>query len=132
MNSNIFAKSIVDNIVGTFPNLKCSYEFDTLYYTHYLEIQPKEEFNSNEDLNTFLDDIYFDFISKFPSESIAFSTNSGDSQLESVSYEKCGSNFEAIKVPSWTLIKVHTKFIIKDDLESEEEFFSEDEFSFAA
>ncbi|MNL22170.1 hypothetical protein D3C87_1435020 [compost metagenome] len=132
MNSNIFTKSVIDQIVERFANLRCSYEFDEMYNSHYVEIEPKLEFEQNEELNEFLDNIYFDFISKYPCESLAFSTNSGKTELENVYYEAVGFNFDENKTASWILTKFQSKFIINNNSDFEEEYFLEDMYASAA
>ncbi len=131
MNSNKYTKEIVDLIVLTFPSVKCYYEFDELFNTHYLEIEPKQEFDKNEALNILLDDLYFEFIEKYPSESIAFSTNNGKLNLSNVCYRKQGLKFES-KPSLWDLIKIESKQRFEIDVNEEVEFYLDDEFACAA
>jgi len=133
MNSNLFTKDIIRQLVLLFPYLKCYYEFDELFNTHYLQIEPKKEFDNNEELNNHLDNIYYDFIEKFPSESIAFSTNNSNVVLANISFELEGKEFESdLKHHVWNLKKIQVKTLFEINSCTDDEFYLEDEYFSAA
>lgn len=130
MNSIQFSKNIVNELTINFPKIKCSYEFDEYTDTHYIEIIPKSEFDYNEHLNTFIDDVYFNFIERFSSESIAFITNNGESKLTKVCYEISGKDFKELSLIYWNLKDIQP--FVNIPARTNDEFYLEEEYSLAA
>lgn len=96
MNSITFVKNQINELVERFTNIKCSYDHDKSFYTHYIEIIPSSEFKNNKNLNNYLDDLFFDFIDIYPKESITFLTEDSLIKLDKIVYEKSGSNYQTI------------------------------------
>jgi hypothetical protein len=128
MNSREFTIEVINNLVKTFPNIKCFYDFDGLTDTHYVEILPESEFDSNENLNNLLDDYYFEFIDKYNQEAIAFISNLGNRKLRNILFEKEGKEFNRSS-NIWILNEIQSYVNIPT---LDDEFYLEEDYSLAA
>lgn len=72
MKSQQFIASQLKDLVKEFPKLTAKYEYDDSCQSHFIEIEPTEEFETNKDYIKFEKEIRLEFIEQFPFEILTF------------------------------------------------------------
>lgn len=134
MTSTEYTINSIRELVEKFPKIKCSHAYNEHFSTHYVEISPKSEFDFNEGISDFLDEIFFRFTDSFPNECIAFSTEDAIFPLEAPSYVLVGDEYDIEECVVWH--SIDELIAAKPDLqifESQFDYFTFDnEYSIAA
>lgn len=127
MKSTEYVISIIDSLVERFPNIKCSYEFDSFDNSHTVEVLPSIFFNSEDvDFKSFENNIYIEFFKLYPYEVIFFITNTYSYPVQNPIYVKEGreylplsnttiNNCEMGFVSNFNEIKIYADYLNKSN-----------------
>lgn len=92
MKAKDYIKDKIDNLVKDFPEIQCRYEWDEFSGSHYVEVLPKE-FYESKSFTERHKNIILEFIDLFPYESLSFHTEGSAVDLEDVIYTRKGEQF---------------------------------------
>ncbi|SHJ57266.1 hypothetical protein SAMN05444280_12313 [Tangfeifania diversioriginum] len=74
-NAKTYITSKLKELLNSVPNIKVIYKNDSLSQEHLIKVLPKEQYEHNEDFHEFEENIIFDFIDNYPTESLVFLTD---------------------------------------------------------
>ncbi len=97
MKSNDFLKNKIDELVSKFPEIKCSYEFDTLDSSYLVKIEPKESIKKVKEFWFKEIKIINYFIKNYPSEGLIVITNNEIFDVKNPIYTKVGKFHNLLK-----------------------------------
>jgi len=89
-----FIKVSIHDIVRSFDNVSCAYQFDSVCDTHYIKILPTEIFEDSDDLAILQADIIDAFNNSYPNQSIIFITDGSLISIGEPEYIVSGSSYE--------------------------------------
>jgi len=90
-DSIAFAKSCVDRIVNSFPNVRCRYEYHSLSYTHFIEVVPNKVYRLDKQYVALEEQLTDAFENKFPGEFISFISDTAIYKISRPIYVNQGS-----------------------------------------
>lgn len=125
-----FIKKSIEDLTTTFDNIRCSYRYDQFSETHYIEIMPSAFFRSSNELSLFRADIFDDFDSAYPNQSIVFISEESLTKIGKSEYSIEGKSYTKSK--SFDLLwfkKIECYNSIQDD---EAVFASDNNYALAA
>jgi len=74
VNAKTYITSKLSEIVKSISEIKILYKFDSFTNEHLVKILPRSEYEYNDQYQDFEENLIFDFIAKFPHESLVFLT----------------------------------------------------------
>lgn len=83
MTSKKFILNKIEELIGNFPQLTIRYEYDDIEDSHFIEISPLKEFETNEGYISAEKKINLEFIKNFPFEILTFVSTKDNVVLES-------------------------------------------------
>lgn len=91
MTAQEYIKNKIDKLSIDFSDLQCRYGFDEFSDTHLIEVIPIDLFLSKS-FKDIQKEIIFDFIEKFPNQTISFISEDSLVELDNILYSKTGYN----------------------------------------
>lgn len=77
-------------ITERFPITSCRYQIDEFEQSHYIEVLPKQIFESSDDFALFQCDVISEFMDEFPNQSIIFITEGDLVEISDVVFSISG------------------------------------------
>lgn len=94
MTSLEFIQERLNSLVNKFPELKCSYVYDELTYSHLVEVKPSHIYKENSEILAVEMLILTDFIDAFSQETLTFIDEKDILKVEQPSFVIIGDLYE--------------------------------------
>lgn len=93
MTPQQFIKDRIDSLVIAYPNIQCSYEYDSSESSHIIEVSPASFYEQDKSFTKDEGEILTDFFNLFPYEGIYFITESSVAKITNPIYVRTGNHF---------------------------------------
>jgi hypothetical protein len=100
-NAKTYLFSKLSEIVEIVPELRIEYKNDDLTLEHLIKVMPFSEYNSNKLYHKMEEELLFDFISKYPNDSLVFLSE--NDWINFSNYEKAFEGY------SYSFFKIYVK-----------------------
>ncbi len=94
MNSTVFVKNAINQLVALLPTIKCRYEYKDYSDTHMIEVLPLSVYNSAA-FEEAAEPLLMEFIGQFPGESLCFISEESLSSIETSIHGATGSEYHS-------------------------------------
>lgn len=111
MTSKEYIISKLESFITSFPQARVRYEHDADIDTHFVEILPNELYHLNESYIDWEEQLFDDFVEKFPGESIGFITDDAIVGLDNIDFEIYGEKFDFLYTTTNESLSVCNEFL---------------------
>ena len=122
MNSSEYIINKINDLVVRFPQARVRYEVDKHAMVHTIEVLPSNLFHENRDYISWEENMFLDFIERFPREGIGFISDDALVGIENVTYMKEGASYflsfldQNFRVNRVSISELQTKVYTSDDI----------------
>ena len=110
--SQIFLQESFKSIIETISVLKIDYKFNNCYNEHLIRVYPEDEYKNNLHYKELEANLIFDFIDRFPNESLVFINDDEWLNIEKPDNSFKGDNFESM----WLDFYCEDSFVFDNDI----------------